>query len=73
MLHSLIAEFLGTALMILFGVGVHCDEVLTKTNTMEADTFLLSPLGLLVFLLPCLSSEVSALTLPWHYARQFLA
>ena len=66
MLHSLIAEFLGTALMILFGVGVHCDEVLTKT-------FLLSPLGLLVFLLPCLSSEVSALTLPWHYARQFLA
>ena len=71
MLHSLIAEFLGTALMILFGVGVHCDEVLT--NTMEADTFLLSPLGLLVFLLPCLSSEVSALTLPWHYARQFLA
>ena len=50
MLHSLIAEFLGTALMILFGVGVHCDEVLTKTK-----------------------SEVSALTLPWHYARQFLA
>ena len=73
MLHSLMAEFLGTALMILFGVGVHCDEVLTKQNTMEADTFLLSPLGLLVFLLPCLSSEVSALTLPWHYARQFLA
>ncbi|MFR5082279.1 MAG: MIP/aquaporin family protein [Anaerobutyricum hallii] len=32
MLHSLIAEFLGTALMILFGVGVHCDEVLTKTK-----------------------------------------
>ena len=32
MLHSLMAEFLGTALMILFGVGVHCDEVLTKTK-----------------------------------------
>ena len=26
------AEFLGTALMILFGVGVHCDEVLNKTK-----------------------------------------
>lgn len=32
MLHSVIAEFLGTALMILFGVGVHCDEVLVKTK-----------------------------------------
>ena len=32
MLHSLMAEFLGTALMILFGVGVHCDEVLAKTK-----------------------------------------
>ena len=32
MLHSLIAEFLGTALMILFGVGVHCVEVLAKTK-----------------------------------------
>lgn len=73
MLHSLIAEFLGTALMILFGVGVHCDEVLTKTKYHGSGHILLSPLGLLVFLLPCLSSEVSALTLPWHYARQFLA
>lgn len=32
MLHSVIAEFLGTGLMILFGVGVHCDEVLAKTK-----------------------------------------
>ena len=24
MLHNLIAEFLSTGLMILFGVGVHC-------------------------------------------------
>ena len=30
MLHNLIAEFLSTGLMILFGVGVHCDEVLTN-------------------------------------------
>lgn len=30
--HILIAEFLGTALMILFGVGVHCDEVLVKSK-----------------------------------------
>lgn len=28
----LVKEFLGTALMILFGVGVHCDEVLHKTK-----------------------------------------
>ena len=32
MLHNLIAEFLSTGLMILFGVGVHCDEVLTNTK-----------------------------------------
>lgn len=32
MIHNVIAEFLGTALMILFGVGVHCDEVLQKTK-----------------------------------------
>ena len=32
MLHNIVAEFLGTALMILFGVGVHCDEVLNKTK-----------------------------------------
>ena len=84
MLHSLIAEFLGTMMLILLGDGVVANVTLNKSgmkgagsilkqNTMEADTFLLSPLGLLVFLLPCLSSEVSALTLPWHYARQFLA
>lgn len=32
MLHNLINEFLSTGLMILFGVGVHCDEVLAKTK-----------------------------------------
>lgn len=32
MFSKLIAEFLGTALMIVFGVGVHCDEVLNKTK-----------------------------------------
>ena len=32
MLHNIIAEFLSTGLMILFGVGVHCDEVLTNTK-----------------------------------------
>ena len=28
----LINEFIGTGMMILFGVGVHCDEVLKKTK-----------------------------------------
>jgi len=42
MLHNLIAEFLSTGLMILFGVGVHCDEVLTNT---EVDTSLRSQHG----------------------------
>ncbi|MSD83278.1 glycerol transporter [Lactobacillus curvatus] len=28
MIHQLLAEFMGTALMIIFGVGVHSDEVL---------------------------------------------
>jgi glycerol uptake facilitator protein len=32
MYHHLIAEFLGTALMIIFGVGVHCNEVLNETK-----------------------------------------
>ena len=45
MLHNLIAEFLSTGLMILFGVGVHCDEVLTNTNITEVDTSLRSQHG----------------------------
>lgn len=32
MFNHLIAEFLGTGFMILFGVGVHCDEVLKNTK-----------------------------------------
>lgn len=32
MLNHLLAEFMGTALMIMFGVGVHCDDVLKKTK-----------------------------------------
>ncbi len=32
MLHNLLAEFFGTGFMILFGVGVHCDEVLRKSK-----------------------------------------
>lgn len=30
--HQLIAEFMGTALMIIFGVGVHCSSVLKGTK-----------------------------------------
>lgn len=32
MLHQLLSEFFGTALMIIFGLGVHCDDVLKKTK-----------------------------------------
>ena len=32
MLHQLLAEFMGTALMIIFGVGVHCDVTLKDTK-----------------------------------------
>lgn len=32
MLHNLIAKFLSTGLLILFDVGVHCNEVLTNTK-----------------------------------------
>ena len=32
MLHNVLAEFLGTGLMIVFGVGVHCDEVLKSSK-----------------------------------------
>ncbi|RYL95721.1 aquaporin family protein [Sporolactobacillus sp. THM7-4] len=32
MLHQLIAEFMGTALMIIFGVGVHCCETLNTSK-----------------------------------------
>jgi Glycerol uptake facilitator and related permeases (Major Intrinsic Protein Family) len=31
-MHQLMAEFMGTALMILFGVGVHADTVLNDTK-----------------------------------------
>ena len=31
-MNPLVAECLGTALMIVFGVGVHCDEVLNETK-----------------------------------------
>ena len=32
MWQHLLFEFLGTGLMILFGVGVHCDDVLKRTK-----------------------------------------
>lgn len=32
MIHQLLAEFMGTAFMIIFGVGVHADEVLNRTK-----------------------------------------
>ncbi|WP_056947683.1 D/L-lactic acid transporter LarD [Secundilactobacillus odoratitofui] len=32
MMHQLLSEFMGTALMILFGVGVHADTVLNDTK-----------------------------------------
>ncbi|KRN74958.1 hypothetical protein IV73_GL000713 [Weissella kandleri] len=32
MIHNLLAEFMSTALMIIFGVGVHADVVLNKTK-----------------------------------------
>jgi glycerol uptake facilitator protein len=32
LIHNLLNEFLSTGLMILFGVGVHCDDVLNKTK-----------------------------------------
>lgn len=32
MLHHLLSEFMGTVLMIMFGLGVHCDDVLKKTK-----------------------------------------
>ncbi|EST12799.1 D/L-lactic acid transporter LarD [Sporolactobacillus laevolacticus] len=35
-MHQLIAEFLGTALMIIFGVGVHCCEVLKTSKYQDS-------------------------------------
>lgn len=32
MIHQLLSEFMGTTLMIMFGVGVHCDVVLNDTK-----------------------------------------
>ena len=32
MIHQSLAEFMGTALMIIFGVGVHADDVLNRTK-----------------------------------------
>ncbi|MGC2938714.1 glycerol transporter, partial [Enterococcus faecalis] len=32
MFHHILSVFMGTALMIEFGVGVHCDDVLKRTK-----------------------------------------
>lgn len=71
MLHNIMAEFLGTALMILFGVGVHCDEVLNKTKYGEADIYLQLLLGDLALPLFFSFLEVFASILQWHWLRQF--
>ena len=45
MLHNVLAEFLGTGLMIVFGVGVHCDEVLKNSKYRGSGTCSPSPPG----------------------------
>lgn len=65
-IHLLLSEFMGTALMILFGVGVHCDEVLKKLNIMVQVTYLLSQHGHSVLLLHYSSSVELVLTQQWH-------
>ena len=58
-MHLLLSEFMGTALMIIFGVGVHCDDVLKKKqNTLEQVTYSPSQHGHSVSLLLYSSSVV---------------
>ena len=55
MLTKLLCEFGATALMIIFGVGVHCDTVLKGTKYQVPAICLPSPLGLLASRSACLS------------------
>ena len=55
MTHQLLAEVMSTALMIIFGVGVHCDDVLKKQNMLELDTYSRSLHGHSVSLSACSS------------------
>ncbi len=55
MLTKLLCEFGATALMIIFGVGVHCDTVLKGTKYQGSGHMFASPPGLLASRSPCLS------------------
>lgn len=55
MLTKLLCEFGATALMIIFGVGVHCDTVLKGTKYQAPVICLPSPPGLLASRSACLS------------------
>ena len=55
MTHQLLAEVMSTALMIIFGVGVHCDDVLKEQNMLELDTYSRSQHGHSVSLSACSS------------------
>ena len=57
-MHLLLSEFMGTALMIIFGVGVHCDDVLKKTKYAGTGPYLPSQHGHSVSLLLYSSSVV---------------
>lgn len=66
MIHQLLAEFMGTALMIIFGVGVHCSEVLKGTKYRgSGHIFAITTWGL-GLQLPSSFSAMSALTRPWY-------
>ena len=59
MTHQLLAEVMSTALMIIFGVGVHCDDVLKENqNMLELDTYSRSLHGHSVSLSACSSLAV---------------
>ena len=69
MWQHLLFEFLGTGLMILFGVGVHCDDVLKRTKYagsghLFAITTWAFGISVCLFI-----SAACASTLPWLWPR----
>lgn len=67
MVHQLIAEFMGTALMIIFGVGVHCSSVLKGTKYRGSGHIFAITTWVLGLALPYSFLAMFALTRQWFW------
>ena len=71
MFHHILSEFMGTALMIVFGVGVHCDDVLKRTKYAGSGHMFAITTWALESLLFCSSLAESVLIQQWPSLKLF--